>query len=301
MKVLVVGGSGFVGRAVVSTLLAKGHSARVLSRGTRSRLAGVEWVAGSLGDPNAVGRACAGCDAVLYLAGIIAEVRGQTYHRVHREGTVRVLEAARGAGVRRWIQMSALGTRPGAPSQYHATKWAGEQAVRASGIPWTIHRPSVIHGEGDGFLGFFERMSRWSPCLPLLRGGRTLFQPVWVGDVATAMVGSLETVASVGRTYDVCGPERWTLRAMLELMLQVTGRRRCLLPVPDWAAQAQAWMLEKVVADVLGQTPPLCRDQWIMLGEDNVGDSSALKSDLNWNPVGLESALRARWPRVARA
>ena len=116
MKVLVVGGSGFVGRAVVSTLLAKGHSARVLSRGTRSRLEGVEWVAGSLGDPNAVGRACAGCDAVLYLAGIIAEVRGQTYDRVHREGTARVLEAARRAGVGRWIQMSALGTRPGAPS-----------------------------------------------------------------------------------------------------------------------------------------------------------------------------------------
>ncbi len=301
MKVLVVGGSGFVGRSVVSTLLSRGHSPRVLSRGTRSRIEGVEWVEGGIGDHAALERACAGCDGVFYLAGIIAEVRGQTYDLVHREGTARVLEAARRAGVGRWIHMSALGTRSGAPSRYHASKWAGEEAVRASGIPWTIHRPSVIHGEGDGFLGFFERMSRWSPCLPLLRGGKTLFQPVWVGDVATAMVGALGTAASVGRTYDVCGPERWTLRAMLELVLKVTGRRRCLLPVPDWAAQAQAWMLEGVVAEVLGQTPPLCRDQWIMLGEDNVGDSSALTSDLDWNPVGLEAALRARWPHHNRA
>ena len=301
MKVLVVGGSGFVGRAVVSTLLSRGHAVRVLSRGTRSRAAGVEWVEGGLGDSGRLGRACEGCDAVFYLAGIIAEVRGQTYDRVHREGTVRVLEAARRAGVRRWIQMSALGTRPGAPSRYHATKWAGEEAVRAAGIPWTIHRPSVIHGEGDGFLGFFERMSRWSPCLPLLRGGRTLFQPVWVGDVATAMVGTLGTDASVGRTYDVCGPERWTLRAMLELMLKVTGRRRCLVPVPDGVAQAQAWMLEKVVADAMGRTPPLCRDQWIMLAEDNVGDPGPLQSDLGWNPVRLDPALRARWPRTPRA
>lgn len=301
MKVLVVGGSGFVGRAVVSALLSRGHAARVLSRGTRSRVPGVEWVEGGLGDSGALGRACEGCDAVFYLAGIIAEVRGQTYDRVHREGTARVLEAARRAGVRRWIQMSALGTRPGAPSRYHATKWAGEEAVRAAGIPWTIHRPSVIHGEGDGFLGFFERMSRWSPCLPLLRGGRTLFQPVWVGDVATAMVGTLGTDASVGRTYDVCGPERWTLRAMLELMLKVTGRRRCLVPVPDGVAQAQAWMLEKVVADAMGRTPPLCLDQWIMLAEDNVGDPGPLQSDLGWNPVPLEAALRARWPRTPRA
>ena len=295
MRVMVVGGSGFVGRAVVSELLARGHAVRVLTRGTRPRMAGVEWITGGVEDGPLLERACAGCDTVFYLAGIIAEVRDQTYDRVHREGTVRVLAAARATGVRRWIHMSALGTRPGAPSRYHATKWAGEEVVRQSGMAWTIHRPSVIHGTGDGFLGFFERMSRWSPALPLVGGGRTLFQPVWVGDVATAMVRCIEVGASVGRTYDMCGPERWTLRQMLELVLRVTGRSRLLVPVPAPVAWCQASVAETVFGSWMGRTPPLCRDQLIMLGEDNVGDPSALRTDLGWAASGLEEKLRERW------
>lgn len=295
MRVLVVGGSGFVGRAVVAAVHARGHRVRVLTRGTRPTVSGVEWMVGGVGDVSALARACTGCDAVVYLAGIIAETRGQTYDAVHRAGVERVVAAARRAGVRRWVQMSALGTRPGAVSRYHATKWAGEEAVRASGLAWTIHRPSVIHGEGDGFLGFFERMSRWSPVLPLVGGGGTVFEPVWVEDVARLFATTLDAGVTEGRTYDVCGPERWTMRGMLGLMLGVLGRRRWLVPVPWGVAWMQAWAAEVVVGRWAGRTPPLCRDQVRMLREDNVGDAGPLRADVGWEPAGLEASLRVRW------
>lgn len=297
MRVLVVGGSGFVGRSVVGALLHAGHEVRVFSRGTRERLPGVEWREGVLEDGAALGRASEGCVAVMYLAGIIAEVGRQTYDRVHREGVERVVQAARGAGVRRWVHMSALGTRAGARSRYHQTKWAGEEVVRGSGMAWTIHRPSLIHGPGDGFLGFFERMSRWSPVLPLMGRPGALFEPVWVGDVARAFVRSLESNACEGRVYDLCGPGRWTMRGMLELLMRVTGRTRWLVPVPGPVAWCQAWAAEKVVGSCLGRTPPLCRDQLVMLDEDNVGDPARAVADLGWAASGLEEQLRARWSK----
>ena len=295
MRVMVCGGSGFVGRAVVEGLRARGHGVRVLTRGTRSAMAGVEWVTGGVGDAGAMARACEGSEAVVYLAGIIAEVGDQTYDWVHREGVERVLGAARAAGVGRWVQMSALGTRPGARSRYHQTKWAGEEAVRGSGMAWTIFRPSLIHGEGDGFLGFFERMSRWSPVLPVMGRPDALFQPVWVGDVARAFASAMEARASEGKVYDLCGPGRWTMRGMLGLMLRVTGRRRLLAGVPGGAAWFQAWVAEKVVGGWVGRTPPLCRDQLVMLEEDNVGDAGPAAKELGLEFSGLEERLRDRW------
>ena len=260
-------------------------------------LPGVEWAVSKAGDAKSLARACEGCDAVMYLAGIIAEVGAQTYDRVHREGVANLLEAARMTGIGRWVQMSALGTRPDAHSAYHRSKWAGEAAVRASGLSWTIHRPSLIHGDGDGFLGFFERLSRWSPVLPLMGRPDALFQPVWVGDVAEAFARTLEKVVSVGRTYDLCGPDRWTMRGMLELLLRTTGSKRWLLRVPWPVAWCQAWAAEQVFARFLGRTPPLCRDQVRMLDEDNVGDPGPATRDLGIHFSGMEEHLRGRWPR----
>ena len=159
-----------------------------------------------------------------------------------------------------------------------------EEMVRASGLRWTIHRPSIVFGPGDGFVSFFEKMSRWSPVLPLIGGGQMLFQPVAVEDVARCFAGSLTRPTTEGRTYDLCGAERFTFRQMLEEMLRVTGRRRLLLPIPWVVAGVQAALAEFCVGTVLRRPPPLSRDQLLMLREDNVGDPGPMAHDFGFQP-----------------
>jgi len=181
MRVLITGATGFVGRAVCEAVVREGHSVRGMARGSRSQAletpdAGMDWFRGSVLSPDDLRRALQGCDAVIHLVGIIGEIGDQTFERVHQEGTLRVVEAALSSGVRRMIHMSALGTRPAAVSRYHQTKWAAEEAVRGSGLDWTVFRPSVIYGPGDGFVNLFARMSRWSPVLPVIGRGTALLQ-----------------------------------------------------------------------------------------------------------------------------
>lgn len=291
MKVLVTGGSGFVGRRVVAALLAAGHPVRVLARGTRARMEGVEMIPASVLEPEELVEACRGCEAVVHLVGIIAEVGDQTFERVHVDGTKHLLDAARAAGVRRWVQMSALGARSEGRARYQRTKAAAEALVRPSGLEWTILRPSIVYGVGDGFVNFFERMSRWSPVLPLIGGGGMQFQPIGVDAVARCFVESLVRPVAIGRTYDLCGLERVTLREVMEAILRVTGRRRWLVSVPWWVAGIQAMMAEWVVGGVLRRPPPLNRDQLLMLREDNVGDPGPMQRELGVEPGVFREGL----------
>jgi NADH dehydrogenase len=252
----------------------------------------VAWVPGSILAPEALREAARGCEAVIHLVGIIGEVGDQTFERVHHEGTLRVLEACQSAGVGRWIHMSALGTRPGAASRYHRTKWAAEEAVRGSGLRWTIFRPSVIYGPGDGFVNLFERMSRWSPVLPVIGRGTARLQPVPVESVAQAFARSLDVECTIGKTYDLCGTDRLTLAEILATILRVTGRRRLRMPVPRAVAQVQARLLEAIFPALLGRAAPLSRDQLRMLDEDNLGDPAPAQRDLGILPVGFEAGLR---------
>ncbi len=296
MEVLVSGGSGFIGRAVVAALRQEGHRVRVLSRGTVPTPSGVSWARGSILEPNRLPAACRGCDAVLHLVGIIAEVGPQTYERVHVDGTRNLLAAARSEGVSRWVQMSALGTRVGALARYHRTKWEAEEMVRDSGLRWTVHRPSIVFGPGDGFVNFFERMSRWSPVLPLIGGGRMQFQPIAVEDVARSFAGALSRPATEGQTYDLCGNERFTFRQLLAEILRVTGRTRVLLPVPWALARVQAALAEWVVGRMLGRPPPMSRDALLMLRDDNVGDPGPMKRAFEFEPMGFQEGIRRYLP-----
>lgn len=293
MNVLITGASGFVGRAVTGEVVRAGHSVRALVRRPPPEDDGpVVWVPGSILAPEALREAARGCEAVIHLVGIIGEVGDQTFERVHHEGTLRVLEACQSAGVGRWIQMSALGTRPGAASRYHRTKWAAEEAVRGSGLRWTIFRPSVIYGPGDGFVNLFERMSRWSPVLPVIGRGTARLQPVPVESVAQAFARSLDAGTTIGKTYDLCGTDRLTLAEILATILKVTGRGRLRVPVPRAVAQVQARLLEAIFPALLGRAAPLSRDQLRMLDEDNLGDPAPAQRDLGILPVGFEAGLR---------
>jgi len=290
--VLVTGGSGFVGREIVGQLTAAGHIPRVLARGDQAPRAGVEFARGSVLEPASLLTPAKDCDAVIHLVGIISEAGEQTFERVHLEGTRNVLAAAGAASISRFIHMSALGARPDAPARYHRSKWAAEEAVRASGLAWTIFRPSLIYGPGDGFVNLFARMSRWSPVLPVIGSGQSLVQPVAVEDVARCFVGALAQPRSVGQSYDLCGRERLTFRAVLEEILRATGRRRLRLGLPLPVARLQARVLETLCPRLLGQAPPLNRDQILMLQEDNVGDPGPACRMFGLEPTPFREGIR---------
>src|SRR6266850_7183689 len=209
--VFVTGATGFVGHALLHQLCAAGYMVRCLVRhGSEGRLRGLGAIARIEGDVltrHGLAEDMAGCDAVIHLVGIIREQRaaGVTFERVHVEGTRNVLEAARAAGVQRYLHMSALGTRPGAASRYHQTKWAAEEAVRASGLAWTIFRPSIIYGRGDGFVTLLASMVRRLPIVPVIGSGRARLQPVPVELVAEAFARSIRMATTEKHAFDVAG------------------------------------------------------------------------------------------------
>jgi uncharacterized protein YbjT (DUF2867 family) len=282
MKVLVTGAAGFVGREIVRQLHAAGHAARVLSRDTLSSQVRelvpaftTDVRSGDVLNATSLANVCNGMEAVIHLVGIISEVRDQTYENVHTRGTQNIVAAARKAGVKRFVHMSALGTRLNAVARYHQSKWAAEEMVRNSGLEWTIFRPSIIYGAGDGFVNLFANIARRSPVVPLIGGGKSKFQPVPVEAVAQCFVKSLTEPKSIGQTYDLCGNEVLTLEEIVSTILSVMGRKRHKLSLPFGLARIQATLLEFVYSRLLGKPPPLNRDQLLMLQEDNVGNGQS--------------------------
>ncbi|HVY70495.1 MAG TPA: complex I NDUFA9 subunit family protein [Verrucomicrobiae bacterium] len=278
MNVLITGASGFVGGEVLRELHREGHAIRALVRSPESagarkprEMFNTELRAGDVLTPASLVTAFSGADAVIHLVGIISEIGARTYENIHTRGTENVVRAAKAAGVSRYVHMSALGTRPKAASRYHQSKWAAEEIVRASGLAWTIFRPSIIYGPGDQFVNLFARMSRFSPVLPVMGDGLGKMQPIAVSAVAQAFVRSLSTPAAIGQTFDLCGLEPVTFREILDAILRVAGRRRLKLRIPLPLARVQAAMLEMLFPLLLRQAPPLNRDQLLMLQEDNLG------------------------------
>ena len=290
-RVFVTGATGFVGRTVIQALRAEGYVVRCLvRRGSERDLRGVgaiERVEGDVLSPQTLEEGMAGCDAVVHLVGIIREhvPTNTTFYRVHVQGTGNVVAAAASVGVRRYIHMSALGAREGARSRYHQTKWAAEEAVHACSLPWTIVRPSVIYGRGDGFVSLLVWVVRRLPVVPLIVGGR--LQPVPVEQVAQGVARALSRPSAVKQTYEVGGPDRVTLGELVDLIGKVLGRRRILkFNVPRgvvWAATR-----------VLHRLPffPLTPDQLLMLEEDNVCDPAPFFSTFGLAPLPLATGLR---------
>jgi uncharacterized protein YbjT (DUF2867 family) len=279
MKVLVTGGTGFVGRNVVRELRSNGHDVFLLARNQKAkrlqdfvRAHSATIRAGDVTAAETLAGCCDGMDAIVHLVGIISEVGTQTYERVHTEGTRNLLEAAQRSKVKRFVQMSALGTRANAVARYHRSKWAAEELVRASPLDWTIFRPSIIYGPGDGFVNLFAKIARRSPLIPVIGNGGNRFQPIAVENVARAFVGALDQSESVGQTLNLAGPEIFTFDQLIDAILEVMNKRRLKLHLPLGIARLQAGALEFLYGRLLRSAPPLNRDQVRMLQEDNVGD-----------------------------
>jgi len=306
MKVLITGATGFVGQEVVRQLHEAGHSIRILAHRRNSPLAQeavsrywAEAHRGDVLDAASLEGALRGVDAVIHLVGIISEVGDSTFERVHTGGTQNMVAAAQQAGVKRFLHMSALGTRPNAASRYHQTKWTAEELVRQSGLDFTIFRPSLVYGPQDQFINLFARIIRLSPGVPLLGNPRARFQSVPVEAVAAAFARSLDKPKSIGQTYDLCGPEALTLSEIVDRIMGVLQRRRLKLRVPLGLARCQAVFLEFLFPRLLRKAPPLNRDQLLMLQEDNVGNPQPTDELFGLRPASLREGITGNLKRDA--
>ena len=280
MKVLVTGGTGFVGTHLVNRLRQRGHAVAVLARDpekTRNRYnRPVEAVAGDVLDPASLAAAMAGRDAVVHLVGIIHEASGQTFDQMHRQAAENVVEAAGQAGLRRLVHMSAMGSSEDSPSEYGRTKAAGEKAVRGSRLDWTVFRPSIIFGPGDGFVSLLAPIVRGNPgFIPVIGSGMTRFQPVSIYDVTRVFADALEKPETIGKSFEVGGPEILTLNDIYREIARAVGKpRKPLIHFPVWYGRLLASLFETLASAGLFSDPPLTRDQLRSLSWDNVGDTS---------------------------
>jgi NADH dehydrogenase len=291
MRVLVTGASGFVGNEVVRELLARGHEVRALVRpGSEKKLRErqrVEVVSGDCLHPEALAPGVAGCEAVIHLIGIIREFpgRGVTFERVHVQATQNLVEAARAAGVRRFLHMSALGARPRFADPYHLTNWQAEELVRASGLIYTIFRPSVIYGPGDQSINLFARHIRRLTFFPVIGDGLYQLQPVPVWQVAEAFALALERPLTENRLYEVGGPEPLTFHQIIDTIARVLKRRVIKVRQPVWCMQA--------AAQVCGRFTwfPLSPGQLRMLLEGSTCDPTGFYRDFGLSPIRFEEGL----------
>lgn len=270
--VTIFGGSGFIGCSLVRLLAKQGWLIRVAVRSPRDahdlqplgNVGQITAIPCRVQDPALVEAALAGADAAVNLTGILYERGRQTFDAVHVQGAANIAKAAAKLGVGRLVHMSALGADPQSDSAYARSKAAGEAAVREAYPAASIVRPSVVFGPGDGFFNRFAAMAQMSPVLPLIGGGTTRFQPVYVGDVAQAMATCLTQPGHEGETYELGGPRVYSFKELLELMLKETKRKRLLLPVPFGLAMMKAAFLEYL------PVPPITRDQVKLLKSDSV-------------------------------
>ena len=295
--VFVTGGTGFVGAAVIKALLDRGYRVNALARGRADFPANVQSISGDLFDDTALDEGMSGCSAAIHLVGIIMEnkAKGVTFEKIHVRGTRSIVDAAERNGVRRYVHMSALGTRDNAPSTYHRTKFAAEQSVRNSSLDWTIIRPSMIHGPKGEFMKMEAAWARGKSA-PFLfmpyfgggllgTGGAGLLQPVFVDDVARAFVDALEKPSTVGEIYPIGGPDRLTWPELHHITSKhVVGKSRATLAVPAWYAKL---LTHVAPASLL----PFNYDQVLMSQEDNTCDNAKLVNDFGWSPQPFEATL----------
>jgi NADH dehydrogenase len=287
--ITVIGGSGFLGRHLVRALAKRGYRIRVACR--RPDLAGHVQPLGTPGQimpvqanvryPASLAAACDGADAVINLTGILYGSGAQSFDAVHVFGAEASAKAAKAAKARLFIQMSAIGADAASTSAYARTKAAGEARARAAFPGAIVIRPSIVFGPEDGFFNKFAGLARLSPALPLIGGGATKFQPVFVGDIAEAVARLVDAGEADGRTYELGGPEVLSFKQLMQFTLETIGRKRLLVPLP--------WAIAKMQGMILGLLPKplLTADQVELLRSDNVVSEDARRDGRDFEGLGI--------------
>jgi len=285
--ILVTGGTGFVGTNLRKRL--SDHTVRILSRHDPGTLADNEQaVSGSISDPESLRRAAEGCDTVIHLVAIIEESGGQTFDGIIRQGAENMVVAAQAAGVSRFIHMSALGAQHNPAFPYLAAKAGSEDAVQASGMDWTIFRPSVIFGPGDGFINVLANLVRKAPILPVVGKGTSKFQPVAVGDVIDAFGRATADPGTIGQTYELGGGKVYTYEQMLDIIAARLAKSPRKFHVPIGLMKTVVTMTSPLPKSL---RPPVTQEQLRMLALDNITSQSATESLIGRRPIALEDGI----------
>ena len=292
MKVFLTGATGFVGGHMLKRLLDEGHTVRALVRDPQraaKRIQGnVEFLAGDVVSGAGLDAAMAGCDAVVHLVGIITEKGANTFEAVHHIGTRNVVEAAKRAGVRRFVHMSALGVRADGVARYQTSKWKGEEEVRRSGIPYCILRPSLIFGSGDGFVTQMMEMMRKAPLFrPVPGDGSPKFRPIFIDDVTFCFARALTAEAATHQTIELGGADELTLNEVLKEVARCAGVRKRPIHVPLPLMFAAA-----AVAQTILPNPPVTLDQLRMLKEGSTCDIGPMTRTFTLKPRGFQGCGR---------
>lgn len=268
MRIAITGGTGFVGRNIARALIADGHEVVLIARGhdqtdpSIRQIPGVHFVAIGLDDTNQLAQALTGCDAVAHCAGINREIDGQTYKRIHIDGTRHVLEASRRAGVAKIALISFLRARPACGSGYHESKWAAEEIVRGSGLDYTVFKCGVIYGKGDHMLDHLSHGFYTFPIFAFVGSTDKKIRPTAVEDLTRIVKASLVDGALSKQTVAVLGPEELTLRQAVRRVARVVGKHPLMFPMPLWFHYALGWFVERIM-----KTPLVSTAQVRMLSE----------------------------------
>jgi len=290
---VVIGGAGFIGRYVVSRLAQADYVVRVVTRApagmrfltTQGRVGQIVPLAAALSDEAAMARAVEGASVVVSLVGILFEKKAGDFQRVQGEAPGLIGRVAAAAGVVSLVHISAIGADASSPSLYAKSKAAGEAALRAAFPTATILRPSVVFGAEDGFFNRFAQMASLLPFMPVVAGD-TRFQPVFVGDVADAVMAAIAQPEARGQIYELGGPRAMTMREVLRFILDTTRRDRRMVDMPMGLMRFQAKILEHL------PTPPVTQDQLLLLGRDNVvGEGMKGLADLGVTPTSIETVV----------
>jgi NADH dehydrogenase len=290
MRVFLTGGTGFVGRQVIGELLRQGHQVRALVRASSKSLQpGVETVIGDTTIYSTLSDAARDCDAIINLVGIIREFPAKkiTFDLLHTQTTQNLIRLALETGTRRYIQMSANGTRADAQTGYHRSKWAAEQALRATDLDWTIFRPSLIFGPDDLFVNMLAGLLKTLPVVPVMGDGRYRLQPVHVSDVARSFVQALERDDTIHQTYHCCGPEQFSYDQILDLIGHALGRSRSVIKLHH-----PLFLMKPLVSVFQHFRPfPMTRDQLTMLLEENICSNTEWQEVFNLQLTDFKSGI----------
>ncbi|RJP21720.1 MAG: complex I NDUFA9 subunit family protein [Candidatus Abyssobacteria bacterium SURF_5] len=295
MNIFISGGTGFIGSHSAARLIDAGHHVRLLSPKGPGHAQGLpqehaEFVGGDLLDPDSLKGKMDGVDVAVNFVGIIVEVGEATFERVHVHGLHNLLWEAKRAGVKRFVHISALGTSDRPVSEYFRTKWQAEQLIKNSGIPYVILRPSLVFGPEDKFFNMLKPML-YLPIVPVAGGGKTRFQPIYVEDIASCIVASVEQEKPLNGIWEIAGPDQFTFDEMLDQMADVMGKAHRLklhIPMP-------VMMLVARVVEKLFPKPFVTTDQLKMLSLDNATAENSLTDVFGVQPHVFRDTLRKYW------
>src|SRR6266581_2449607 len=289
--ILITGATGYIGRHLVARLVAQGEHPRCLVRDTK-RAAGilpaadVELVQGETTDPASLAAAVRGVDTIVHAAFLTADRKqspGNHYETTNVQGTANLIKAAQEGGVKRIIEISGLGTKPDKPGSYMQGRYLAEKMLKESGLDWTIIQPSVLFGKDAPFIKGLAGLIRTSPVVPLIGGGKTMFQPIYIEDVVTVIMRVLEDPARTsGKTYTIGGPAYYSFSQVIDMLLNTMHKSRIKAPAPTAFIGVGAAMMEAVLPK-----PPLTKAALTLFAFDNTTDLHSIERDFGFTPTSF--------------